>query len=293
MGSDRHRPLWTAVTPIDDRTMKKPKTKTIAFLGAGNMAEAIIKGIQPLFPSERIIASDLSRERLVELGKRYKIRTTPSNKEAVQEGDLIILGVKPPVVDAVLTEIGPLLGEKLLLSVAAGVPISRLMAHLSSDARVIRAMPNAASQVAAGATALSPGPGVDAESLNQAMMIFGSIGKTWVLDEALLDAVTGLSGSGPAFVMMVIEAMAEGGVKCGLTYDTALALSAQTVFGAGKWLIETNEHPAKLKDFVASPGGTTMAGLHQLESCGLRAALISAVEAATKRSKELGQQEKG
>ena len=270
------------------------KEETIAFLGAGNMAEALIKGIlgTGLFRKETMIAADLSPERITLLRERYKIRTTLSNSEAVREADIVILGVKPSVVEPVLEKVGALLKGKRVISVAAGITIDRIRTHLDKDVAVIRAMPNAAALVLAGATVLADGPNVDLALLRQGVAIFESIGKCWILEESLLDAVTGLSGSGPAFVMMVIEAMAEGGVKCGLDYDTALALSAQTVYGAGKWLIESAEHPAKLKDFVASPGGTTIAGLHQLEASGVRAGLISAVEKATLRSKELGQLKK-
>jgi len=273
---------------------KRTGEKTIAFLGAGNMAEAIIKGIldAALFPPEALIAADISSARITEIGRKYKIRTSLLNKEAVHEGSIVILGVKPLIVDSVLSEVAPMLSGKLLISVAAGIPIRRLMAQLSGEVAVIRAMPNAASRVLAGATVLSPGPYVDQRRLEEGIAVFNSIGRTWVLEERLLDAVTGLSGSGPAFVMVVIEAMAEGGVKCGLDYDVAMALSAQTVLGASLWLKTSGEHPARLKDVVASPGGTTIAGLHQLEAKGLRAALISAVEAAAQRSHELGREEK-
>ncbi len=274
--------------------MMNKKEKTIAFLGAGNMAEAIIKGIlgAGLFHSDTLIASDLSDQRLAILKDRYKIRTTLSNSEAACEADIVILGVKPSVVAPVLEQVGAMLKGKLIISVAAGITISSIRKHLENDVAVIRAMPNAAALVLAGATVLAPGPKLDPKLLQQGIAIFESIGKSWVLEESLLDAVTGLSGSGPAFVMVVIEAMAEGGVKCGLDYDTAMALSAQTVYGAGKWLIESGSHPATLKDFVTSPGGTTIAGLHKLEASGVRAGLISAVESATLRSKELGQQRK-
>ncbi|MEK7748162.1 MAG: pyrroline-5-carboxylate reductase [Nitrospirota bacterium] len=274
--------------------MDQQKTKKIAFLGAGNMSEAIIKGIlsAQLFPAEVIFASDISSERLNMLKNRYHIQTTLSNEDAAEEGDIIILGVKPSVVERLLHQVCPLLKGKLVISVAAGVPIAKLAETLDQSSAVIRVMPNAAALVLAGASVLSPGPDVSHEQLSDGLAIFDAIGKSWVLEESLLDAVTGLSGSGPAFVMVAIEAMTEGGVKCGLPYETALALSAQTVLGAGKWLIESCEHPAKLKDFVASPGGTTIAGLHQLEIGGFRGALISAVEAAAKRSKELGAQKK-
>jgi pyrroline-5-carboxylate reductase len=272
--------------------MTKAKTqKKIAFLGAGNMAEAIIKGIlgAGLFHADAIMVADISQDRISFLKAHYKIRTTLSNNKAAEQADIIILSVKPSVVETVLDPIREYVKGKLLISVAAGITIGHIRAHLDEDTAVIRAMPNAPALVLAGATVLAPSANMAGELLQQGITIFESIGKCWVLEESLLNAVTGLSGSGPAFVMVVIEAMAEGGVKCGLTYDTALALSAQTVYGAGKWLIESAEHPAKLKDFVASPGGTTIAGLHQLESSGVRAGLISAVEKATLRSKELGE----
>jgi len=274
--------------------VEEKKIKKIAFLGAGNMAEAMMKGVldSALFRQEELIASDISSQRITEVSQKYKIQTTLSNKEAVSVADIIILGVKPLVVDSVLSEAASMLSGKLLISVAAGIPLRRLMAHCHDEMAVIRAMPNAASRVLAGATVLSPGDYVSQTQLDQATAIFNSIGKSWILDERLLDAVTGLSGSGPAFVMVVIEAMADGGVKCGLDYDVAMALAAQTVFGSSLWLKNSGEHPARLKDIVASPGGTTIAGLHQIEASGLRASLISAVEAAAQRSKELGREEK-
>lgn len=254
------------------------------------MAEAIIKGVldSKLYPPESLLASDSSEPRLTSLEQCYKIKTTASNREAVREGQLVILGVKPNAVDGVLAEIRPELGEKLLISVAAGVPLSRLAAGLSREAQIIRAMPNAPAKVQAGATVLAPGKGVDEAHLNRALKIFDSVGKTWILDECHLDAVTGLSGSAPAFTFVMIEALADGGVKMGLPRKIALALAAQTVLGAAKMVTDTEEHPARLKDFVASPGGTTITGLHQLEAGNIRAAFIGAVEAATQRSKELG-----
>lgn len=254
------------------------------------MAEAIIKGVLDagVCKPTALLASDRSENRLKSLHKSYKIKTTRSNREAVREGELVILGVKPNLVEAVLAEIRSELGEKLLISVAAGVPLSRLATGLARESQIIRAMPNAPGKVQAGATVLAPGKGVDETHLNRALQIFDAIGKTWVLDENLLDAVTGLSGSGPAFAFVVIEALADGGVKAGLPRKIAQALAAQTVLGAAKMLSESDEHPARLKDFVASPGGTTISGLHALEAGNIRAAFIGAVEAATERSKELG-----
>ncbi len=262
--------------------------KTLAFIGAGNMAEAIIGGVlhAGLFKPDALIASDVAPARLLRMSEKYGIRTTPDNRRASDAGDGVVLGVKPAAIDAALSDIRPLQG-KTLISVAAGVPIARLQ---SGDERgVIRVMPNAPASVHAGATVVAAAKGVDLETLASVVRIFESIGRVWVLSEKEMDAVTGLSGSGPAYVFMVIEALADGGVKSGLSREVALALAAQTVFGAAKMLIETGEHPARLKDFVASPGGTTMAGLHQLEQGGVRAALISAVEAAAERSRILGE----
>lgn len=270
---------------------KQPSKIRIAFLGSGNMSEAIIKGLLDagLYSPGALLASDTSENRLKSLRESYQIETTSSNREAVRSANIVILGVKPKVVDAVLAEIRSELGEKLLVSVAAGVPLSRLAAGLEREAQIIRAMPNAPAKVQAGATVLAPGKGVDADHLKSTLSIFESIGKTWVLEEQHMDAVTGLSGSGPAFAFLVLEALADGGVKEGLPRKTALDLAAQTVLGAAKMVLETGEHPALLKDFVASPGGTTISGIHRLETGNCRAALISAVEAATRRSRELGE----
>ncbi len=273
--------------------MKKQTTKLpprLSFLGSGNMAEAIMKGVLAagLFKTGDLLASDTSEARLKVIHQKYGIRTTRNNREAVREGDLVVLGVKPLAVDGVLAEIKSELKEKVLISVAAGVPLARLAAGLEREAKIIRAMPNAPALVQAGATVLTPGKGVEQETLDLVLQIFDSIGKSWVLEERYLDAVTGLSGSGPAFVFVMIEAMADGGVKSGLSREIALALAVQTVLGAAQMALQTGDHPARLKDFVASPGGTTIAGLHKLEEGKIRSAFISAVEAATRRSEELG-----
>ncbi|NKE70408.1 pyrroline-5-carboxylate reductase [Nitrospiraceae bacterium HYJII51-Mn-bac16s-1-B09] len=254
------------------------------------MAEAIMKGVLAagLFKAGDLLASDTSEARLKSIHQKYGIRTTRNNREAVREGDLVILGVKPLGVDGVLAEVKSELKEKVLVSVAAGVPLARLAAGLEREAKIIRAMPNAPALVQAGATVLAPGKGVEQETLDLVLQIFDSIGKSWILEERYLDAVTGLSGSGPAFVFVMIEAMADGGVKSGLSREVALALAVQTVLGAAQMALQTGDHPARLKDFVASPGGTTIAGLHKLEEGKVRSAFISAVEAATRRSEELG-----
>ena len=269
------------------------KTRKLGFLGAGNMAGALIKGLlhAGVVDAENIIASDVKSDRLKQLHATHGIRVTQDNHALVREVDVLVLAVKPQVIDKILTDIGgDVRPDTLVISVAAGVPIETIEARLPSDARVVRSMPNTPATALAGATAISAGTHATEDDLATARALFEAVGRVVTLDEALLDAVTGLSGSGPAYIMVIIEALADGGVKVGLHRDTALLLAAQTVFGSAKLLLETGEHPGRLKDMVTSPGGTAIAGLHTLESGGLRRTLIDAVEAATKRSAELGEQ---
>jgi len=197
--------------------------------------------------------------------------------------------VKPQIVDRILAPIASALNDTdLVVSIAAGVPIEAIESRLPRGARVVRAMPNTAATALAAATAMAPGAHATAPDVEVARALFEAVGRCVVLDESLLDAVTGLSGSGPAYVMLMIEALADGGVKVGLSRRVAQQLAAQTLLGSAKLLIETNEHPGRLKDMVTSPGGTTIAGLHTLESGGLRHTLMNAVEVATRRATELG-----
>ncbi|HEX9291923.1 MAG TPA: pyrroline-5-carboxylate reductase [Anaeromyxobacteraceae bacterium] len=265
--------------------------KTIAFLGAGNMAEALVKGLLRANVAEprEIICSDRSEERGPVLTQRYGVRFTRSNKEATAGADIVILSVKPQVMNKLLDEISPVLTDKkLVISIAAGVPIAAIERKVGHGVRIIRTMPNTPALVGAGATALSAGEHATEDDLHQARALFDAIGKSVVVDEVLLDAVTGLSGSGPAYIFLIIEALSDAGVKVGLARTTAQELAAQTVLGSAKLLIETGEHPGRLKDQVTSPGGTAIAGLHTLEAGGLRTTLMDAVEAATIRSIELG-----
>jgi pyrroline-5-carboxylate reductase len=267
------------------------KTRRLGFLGAGNMSGALIKGLlhANVLPPDRILASDVKADRLEQLHELHGIRTTTDNHLLLRESDVLVLAVKPQAIDKVLTEIGAeLRSDQLVVSVAAGVPIEALEARLPRGARVVRSMPNTPATVQAGATAIAGGAHAREDDLRIARELFEAVGRVVVLDEGLLDAVTGLSGSGPAYVMLIIEAMADGGVKVGLHRDTALLLAAQTVFGSAKLLLETGEHPGRLKDMVTSPGGTAIAGLHTLESGGLRRTLMDAVEVATRRAAELG-----
>ena len=269
------------------------KTKTLGFIGAGNMAAALVKGLlhAQVVPPEGIIVSDVKADRLAQLKEEHGVRTTQDNHELVKACDVIVLSVKPQVIDKVLGLIGgDVKSTQLVISVAAGVPLSAIEGRLPEGTHVVRTMPNTPATVQAGATAIAPGTHATEEDLEVARALFSAVGRVVTLDESLLDAVTGLSGSGPAYVMLMIEALADGGVKVGLHRDTALLLAAQTVYGSAKLLLETGEHPGRLKDMVTSPGGTAIAGLHTLESGGLRRTLIDAVETATNRSAQLGEQ---
>ena len=264
----------------------------IGMLGAGNMAGAMVRGLlaSGTVKPEQLRVSDVRAERLVELKDQHGIGTASSNREIVDWATLLVLSVKPQVIDKLLDEVGPAIdGSKLVVSIAAGVPIAAMESRLGKGARVVRSMPNTAAMALAGATAIAPGTLATPDDMRIAKALFDAVGRTVVLDETLIDAVTGLSGSGPAYVMLIIEALADGGVKVGLHRDTALLLAAQTVFGSAKLLLDTGEHPGRLKDMVTSPGGTAIAGLHTLESGGLRRTLIDAVESASRRASELGE----
>jgi pyrroline-5-carboxylate reductase len=268
-----------------------PLGQTIAFIGAGNMAEALVKGLlgAGVAAPQEILCTDRRAERGPELERKYGVRFTQDNKAAVQSAGIVILSVKPQVMDKVLDEIGALLDEtKLVISIAAGVPHPAIERKVGHGVRIVRTMPNTPALVGAGATALSPGEHATEADLAQAKALFDAVGRSVIVDEVLLDAVTGLSGSGPAYIFLIIEALADGGVKAGLARQQAMELAAQTVFGSAKLLIETGEHPGRLKDQVTSPGGTAIAGLHTLEAGGLRTTLMNAVESATNRSRELG-----
>ncbi|MBI4715199.1 MAG: pyrroline-5-carboxylate reductase, partial [Nitrospirae bacterium] len=212
------------------------------------------------------------------------------NREAAAS-EIVVLAVKPEGGGPGAREIAPAVERgALIVSIAAGVPMNRIEAALGKKVRMVRVMPNTPALLCRGMSALAPGEGVTAGELDRVRRIFESVGRVVVLKERQLDAVTGLSGSGPAFVFLCIEALSDGGVKMGLPREVATLLAAQTVFGAASMVLETGEHPGVLKDRVASPGGTTIAGIHRLEEGGFRAALIGAVEAATRRSEELGKE---
>ncbi len=263
----------------------------IAFLGAGNMAEALVAGIVQgkLTTPDYLLAADISQARLDHLQERYHVQVGSKNSDAVLWADVIILCVKPQVMDEVLTDIQAYLSQKqLVISVAAGFPLKNIQSKIDQAIPLVRVMPNTPAVIQEGVTAISGCHGLSIDHLEMATKIFESVGKVVVVDESLLDAVTGLSGSGPAYVYLAIEALIDGGVRVGLPRKVAHVLAVQTVLGAAKMVSETGEHPAVLKDRVTSPGGTTIAGLQRLEEGGLRATLIEAVEAAAHRSQELG-----
>ncbi len=266
--------------------------KTIAFLGAGNMAGALLRGLlaQGIADPGEILCTDVREERLAELHTKYGVTTLSSNREATQRADVVVLATKPQAFDRLLPEVGAALKpDTLVLSIAAGITCKAIEGHLPAGARVVRAMPNTPAIVDAGATGIAMGTNATTGDIVLARKLFDGIGISVVLDETLIDAVTGLSGSGPAYIFLIIEALSDAGVKVGLSRHQALKLAAQTVLGSAKMLLETNQHPGTLKDQVTSPGGTAIAGLHTLEAGGLRTTLMDAVEAATNRSRELGE----
>ena len=263
----------------------------IGFIGAGRMATALARGwlSAGLTSAEKIVASDPLSEARELFASQTGAEVVDSNAEVMAFAEIVILSVKPQQMQDVLDDIQNHVTTKhLIVSIAAGVPLKTLSDSLGEGSRIIRVMPNAPCLVGASAAAFSVGGAATAEDAALVERMLSLVGIAVPVAESLLDAVTGLSGSGPAFVYQIIEALSDGGVRVGLPRDIALKLAAQTVLGAAKMVLETGEHPAALKDAVASPGGTTIAGLHALEQGGLRGCLINAVEAATIRSRELG-----
>jgi pyrroline-5-carboxylate reductase len=266
-------------------------TEKIGVIGAGKIGSAIARGVirAGLVAKENVIASDVSAALRQAATQELGIKTTVDNGELGDFADIIILAVKPQIVDPVAREIAKKLGTaKLLVSVAAGVPLSRIEAGLAPGARVVRVMPNIACVVGAGAAGFAGGAHATAADLEKVGAILNSFGVGMAVEEKYLDAVTGLSGSGPAYVFLFMEALADGGVQMGLARDVALKLAMQTVYGAAKMALESNKQLGELKDEVTSPGGTTIAGLYAMEQKGFHGTVMDAVVSATKRSQELG-----
>jgi len=265
--------------------------KRIGFIGCGAMAQALAGGLVAAgVTRDRLRGSDLASGPRERFEKDLGIAAGRDNAEVVAASDVVVLCVKPGAVDAVLADLTgrPALERPLWISIAAGIRIDKLERSLPSGARIVRAMPNTPALVAAGATALCANQRADAADRATARALFAAVGSVWEAPrEDLLDAVTGLSGSGPAYVFLILEALADAGVREGLPRDATYALANQTVYGAARLAIESGRHPGDLKDQVTSPGGTTIAGLERLEARGVRAALYEAVAAATARSREL------
>lgn len=275
-------------------TARRPSRRTrsrlrLAVLGAGQLGETLVRGLLDagLADARSVTVTTAHRSRARDLARRLGVRAAASNAEAVEGADVVLLVVKPQQVVPVLREVGPLLtSRQLLISAASSVGTAVIERHLEARVPVVRAMPNTPALVRQGMTALAGGRWAGERHLARAEQLFAAVGRTVVLDERHMDAVTGLSASGPAFLYIVIESLADGGVKVGLPRDVALMLAAQTVLGAGAMVLGTGQHPAMLKDAVTTPSGTTIDGILELEDGGLRVAMLKAVVRATRRATE-------
>lgn len=264
--------------------------KRLSIIGSGAMGSAFAAGVinSGLLDSGSVTMADIDEARLQKAADDLGVNVTTSNQEAVRDADVVLIAVKPGIVFDALSDISEVVkSNQLLISIAAGVRLSAIELELPEEVGVIRAMPNTPCQIGAGAIGFSRGGFVTDGQAAQARQIFDVVGLSYEVAEKLLDAVTGISGSGPAYVYMMIEALSDAGVRVGLPREVALKLSAQTVLGSARMVLESNEHPARLKDQVTSPGGTTIAAVDALERNGFRSALMEAVKAATHRSEEL------
>jgi len=269
---------------------KPKKTPKVAIIGAGKMGEGIIAGLlkSGIYSSEQIRAYEIIEDRVKYISKTYKVECLSDAKKAVAFADISIIAVKPADVAKILEEIGPAMKTgKILVSIAAGVTLDFYQKHLPKHVPVIRVMPNMAVLVREGMITVCPSENVTKEQLKTATDMLSLLGLVKRLDEKYLNLATGLVGSGPAYIYLIIDALADAGVRLGLPKDVSILLAAQTTLGAAKMVVETGEHPAKLKDMVVTPAGTTIEGLLELERYGLRAILISAVTKAAERAKEL------
>jgi len=268
-------------------------TARVGFIGAGQMARALAKRLSAvgLVSPDRMIASDVSESALEQFAQETGSLIVGTNSDVAETAHIVVLATKPQVMADVLVELAPRLGqgkaEPLIVSIAAGISLETLQSGLAGYGRLVRVMPNTPCLVGSGASAYALGPNVRPHDERIVRELLQAVGVAHRVAESMLDAVTGLSGSGPAVVYTIIEALSDGGVRVGLPRDVATSLAAQTVMGAAQMVLETGRHTGELKDQVTSPGGTTIAGIHALERGGLRAALMDAVSAATARSMEL------
>jgi len=264
--------------------------KEFGIIGIGNMGTALLKGIlnSKIIDADKIVIFDTNNDLLRNRSKEFDIDIAKSNLDLVKATKYILIAVKPQVIDLVLEEIGPTIDEtQVIVSIAAGVPLSHIQKFIKKKVGMIRVMPNTPALVGAGASAMAPNDIISALDIEYVKKVLSAVGVVVELDEKHIDAVTGLSGSGPAYAFIIIEALSDGGVKMGLPRDISLKLAAQTILGSAKMFLDSGKHPGALKDMVTSPGGTTITALHELEKGKLRATLISAVEAATLKSKSL------
>ncbi|MFX1259351.1 MAG: pyrroline-5-carboxylate reductase [Promethearchaeota archaeon] len=264
--------------------------KRLGVIGVGNMGKALLKGVisSQIVKPEEIIIYDINSDLLEKRSEEFKVEKAENNLNLIQNTKFILVAVKPQVIDGVLEEIGAVItDQQLIISIAAGISLDYIEKFIKKEVGIVRVMPNTPALVGAGASALAYNKNVNKKDLDNVKKLLSSIGIVVELEEKHLDAVTGLSGSGPAYVFIIIEALADGGVKMGLPRDVALKLAAHTVLGSAKLFLETNKHPGELKDMVTSPGGTTITALHELEKGKFRGILISAVEAATLKSKAM------
>lgn len=271
----------------------------IGIIGLGKMGTTLLEGMlkKEVFQADGIIASDLNKDIRESVGKFYLVRTSKDNISLMEKADIVILAVKPQIISKVLEEIAPFSSNKLIISIAAGISIAKIKESLGDNCRVIRVMPNTPAMVNEGISAIALEDKYNINKLDEEEQIkkdieivdkiFTSVGEVVHVEEKLMDAVTGLSGSGPAYIYLVIEALSDGGVLMGLPRDISMKLAAQTVLGAAKTVIETGKHPGELKDMVTSPAGTTIRAIESLEKSGLRASLISAVKASAEKANEL------
>ena len=267
------------------------ENQSIGFIGGGNMGEALIRGLLStgLFPAERITVYDVSASRIAYLAKEYGIGTSRNVSELAASSGILLLAVKPQTMSAVLNELRSHVAHgPLVISIAAGIPLAMLQGALPEGTAVVRVMPNTPALVLKGASALSRGKNVSVEQMEMSLALFRAVGKAVETEEKWMDTVTGLSGSGPAFVLLMIEALIDSGVLMGLPRHLSRELAVQTVLGTALMVDQTGKHPGELKDMITSPGGTTIYGLKVLEAKSVRGAFMEAVEAASKRSEELG-----
>ncbi len=264
--------------------------KKIGFIGAGNMGQAIIARLSSAFHADALLAYDIDPEKTSNLQAHYKITACKDLTAIIKESDIVVLAVKPDTIVKVLTSIKDLIKPKqIIVSIAAGISIKKMEDAIGPEHKIIRGMPNTPAMIGEGMTVLSPNEKTDIDSVKIIELIFSKIGKVLVLPEKLMDAVTGLSGSGPAYVYTFIQALTDGGVKMGLPRDKSLILAAQTVIGSARMVLESGEDPITLRGKVTSPGGTTIQAVHVLERSGFSGIVIDAVESASVKSKELGE----